>query len=103
MKKLLSVLLLVMMVGCAPVKYVMIDPKDSTKLVEVKKRIIYDDYYVQTPPSFRYNSWWLYNPPIHSPRIIIQKRQPIVVQPQRPSRPQPSPYRPAPPRTFRNK
>lgn len=97
MKKLLSVLLLVMMVGCAPVKYVMIDPKDSTKLVEVKKRIIYDDYYVQTPPSFRYNDWWLYGAPFYSPRIIIQR--PI----QRPTRPQPSPYRPVQPRTFRNK
>ena len=104
MKKILSALLLLVMVGCTPVRYVMVDPKDSTKLVEVRKRIIYDDFYLDPMPSFRYNNWWLYNPPIYSPRIIIQKRQPIVVQPQRPVRPQPNWHRPVmPPRTPRNK
>jgi hypothetical protein len=79
---LLAAILLLGIASCTPVKYVMIDPKDSTKLVEVRKRIIYDDVYMD-PMPFRYNNWWLYTPPVYSPRIVIQRRQPIVVHPKR--------------------
>ena len=86
LKKYLAILLISLFAtACTTVKYVMVDPKDSTKLVEIKKRIIYDDYYTPMSPLL-YNNWWWYN----SRPIIIQRQRPIVV-PQRPQlRPQPT-------------
>ncbi len=73
MNKLLSVLLLLVMVGCTPVRYVMIDPKDSTKLVEVRKRIIYQDTYVDLQmPMYYWNRPLFYNPIIIS-RTSLKK------------------------------
>jgi hypothetical protein len=98
MNKLLSALLLLVMVGCTPVRYVMIDPKDSAKLVEVRKRIIYQDTYVGLQmPMYYWNRPLFYNP------IIIPIPQRRVVTPQRPIRPQPNWYRPIPPRAPRNR
>ncbi len=99
MKNLLLVLFFLLgITSCTSVKYVMIDPKDSTKLIEVRKRIIYDDYYIQSPIFF--NNW---NTPFwYRAPIIIQ--QPIRI-PQRPVRPhQPNWQRPiTPPRAPRNR
>ena len=99
MNKLLSVLLLLVMVGCTPVRYVMVDPKDSTKLVEVRKRIIYQDTYVDLQmPMYYWNRPLFYNP------IIIPIPQRRIVTPQRPIRTQPNLHRPAmPPRAPRNR
>ena len=98
MNKLLSVLLLLVMVGCTPVRYVMVDSKDSTKLVEVRKRIIYQDTYVDLQmPMYYWNRPLFYNP------IIIPIPQRRVVTPQRPIRTQPNWYRPMPPRAPRNR
>jgi hypothetical protein len=69
----------------------MIDPKDSTKVVEIRKRVIYDDYYIQSPLFYNY---WM-NPMYRTP-IIIQ--QPIRI-PQRPVRP-PVKHQQAPIRKF---
>jgi len=92
LKKLAALFLIIMFAACTPVRYVMVDPKDSTKLVEVRKRIVYDDYYMSTPPLL-YNNWWWYN----SRPIIIQRQRPIVV-PQRPTLPpRPSRFGPLPP------
>ena len=82
LKKYLAVLLIIFVAGCTPVRYVMVDPKDSTKLVEVRKRIIYDDYHMSTPYPLYNNYWWWYN----NRPIVIQR--PIVV-PQRPQPKQP--------------
>ena len=81
----LLVLILFAMVGCQPVKYVMIDPKDTTKLVEVRKRIIYQDYYdTHIPLQFSYQ----YNRPYYSPIIIQQPirvpQRPIIIAPRAP-------------------
>ena len=85
LKKYLAILIITLFVSsCTTVKYVMIDPKDSTKLVEVRKQVIYDNYYTPTFPLL-FSSYWWYNS-----RPIIIQRQPIVV-PQRP-------YQPLPPR-----
>lgn len=79
MKKILLILtfLIIGIVSCTPVKYVMVDPKDSTKLVEVRKRIIYDDEYYHIPMYFNYNLTPYYNPIIirryNTPRIQIQR------------------------------
>jgi hypothetical protein len=98
MNKLLSVLLLLVMVGCTPVRYVMVDPKDSTKLVEVRKRIIYQDTYMDLQmPMYYWNRPLFYNP------IIIPIPQRRVVTPQRPIRTQPNWYRTIPPRAPRNR
>lgn len=98
MNKLLSVLPLLVMVGCTPVRYVMIDPKDSTKLVEVRKRIIYQDTYVDLQmPMYYWNRPLFYNP------IIIPIPQRRIVTPQRPIRTQPNWHRPMPPRAPRNR
>jgi len=54
--------------SCTTVRYVYIDPKDSTKLIEVRKRIIYDDTYLQMPIYFNYWNTPYYN---YSPRIVV--------------------------------
>lgn len=81
MKKLLFCLLLV--TGCVPVKYVYVDPKDSTKVVEVRKRIVYQDVYEPYNPLHFYN-YMYFSPQYRS--IIIPR--PIVV-PRRLERPMP--------------
>jgi hypothetical protein len=90
---LLAVFLLLGIASCTPVKYVMIDPKDSTKLVEVRKRIIYDDTYIQLQTPMFYWNRPLFYQPLYIP--IPQKR---VVRPQ-----QPNWHRPMPPRAPRNR
>jgi hypothetical protein len=66
MKKLLVALVL-MLGACTPVKYVMVDSHDSTKLVEVRKRVIDDDSYLHTPIYFNY-----WSTPYYRPIIIHQ-------------------------------
>jgi hypothetical protein len=91
---LLLAILLLGIASCTPLKYVIIDPKDSTKMVEVRKRIIYDDYYMQSPIFFNY-----WNAPLwYRTPIIIQR--PIRI-PQKPQ--QPNWHRPIPPRAPRNR
>lgn len=92
---LLAVFLLLGIASCTPVRYLIIDPKDSTKLVEVRKRIIYDDTYLHMPLYFNYGL----RTPYYNP-IIIQRQRPIVV-PQKPQ--QPNWRRPMPPRAPRNR
>ncbi len=97
---LLAVFLLLGIASCTPVKYVMIDPKDSTKLVEVRKRIIYDDTYVQLQTPMFYWNRPLFYQPLYIP--IPQRR--VVVAPQRPVRTQqPQWRRPMPSRAPRNR
>jgi hypothetical protein len=72
MKKIL--ILLLVLSSCTPLRYVMIDPKDSSKLVEVRKRIIYEDIYQPSIPLYFYNGF--YAPQYQRP-IIIQR--PIVI------------------------
>jgi len=98
---LLAVFLLLGIASCTPVRYVMIDPKDSTKLVEVRKRIIYDDKYIQLQtPMFYWN-----RPLVYQPLYIPIPQRRIVVTPQRPVRTQqPQWRRPStPPRVPRNR
>lgn len=90
LKKIALVLFITFSFGCITTKYVMVDPKDSTKLVEIKKRIIYDDYLTPNPYPFFYNDWFWFNRPLYRP-IIIQTPRP---QP----RPQYVPVRPTQPR-----
>lgn len=92
MKKMLLISLLFVMIGCTPVRYVMIDPKDSTKLIEVKKRTIYHDTYLESPMYFNY--WgdpFRFN---YLPRIVVPIRPyrinpPVRIQPQPGPRPMP--------------
>ena len=85
--KYLLLILFFALVGCTPLQYVYIDPKDS---VIRKQRIIYDYQYT---PLF-YNTVPFYNP------IIIQRWSVPRYQSQRwtPQRPQ---HRPLPPRPSR--
>ena len=71
MKKLLLILLLA---SCEPVRYVYVNPKDSTKLIEIRKRIVYDDYYINTRMPLIFNNG-IYNVPFYNP-IIIQRNRP---------------------------
>ena len=67
----LILILILFLSGCISTKYVMVDPKDSTKLVEIKRRVIYDDLYYS--PNFMYMPFlynW-YTSPIYSPRIYV--------------------------------
>ena len=86
MKKIL--ILLLVLSSCTPLRYVMIDPKDSSKLVEVRKRIIYEDIYQPSIPLYFYNGFYApqYQRPIIIQRPIVVPRRPIVV-PTRPSAP----------------
>lgn len=76
----LSAIFLLGVSSCTPVKYVIIDPKDSTKMVEVRKRVIYDDVYLHTPLYFNF-----YRVPQYYRAPIIIHQAPIRV-PQRASR-----------------
>jgi hypothetical protein len=60
----------------------MIDPKDSSKLVEVRKRIIYEDIYQPSIPLYFYNGF--YGPQYERP-IVIPIRP--IIAPTRPSAP----------------
>jgi len=74
--------LLLTLSSCTPVKYVMIDAKDSTKLIEVRKRIIYQDVYQHSiTPSYFYNN--IYPIPYYMPIVI-----PRIEYRQNPPRPQ---------------
>ena len=104
MKKILALLLVLS--SCTPVRYVMVDPKDSTNLVEVRKRIIYEDIYQPQIPLYFYNGFFGVQPyrPLIVQRPIIIPRRPVVpqnrnyVQPWTPNRN----YRPSlPPRPPR--
>jgi hypothetical protein len=94
MKYLIILLATLLLIGCTPVRYVYIDPKDS---VVKKQRIIYDYQYT---PLF-YNSIPYYNP------IIIQRWNTPRYQPQRwvPQRPTHRfvPQRQLPPRPSRKR
>jgi hypothetical protein len=78
-------LFLLLLAGCTPVKYVMVDPKDSTKLVEVRKRIIYEDIYM---PLYFNTRPYYYTRPIIIQRPIVIPQRPII-QPNRWNRPLP--------------
>ena len=84
MKKIISICLIFLAIlwfamlinSCTPVKYVIIDAKDSTKLIEVRKRIIYQDVYQHSiTPSYFYNN--IYPIPYYMPIVIprIEYRQ----------------------------
>ena len=79
---LLAAILLLGIASCTPVRYVMIDPKDSTKVVEIRKRVIYDDTYLHTPLYFNYwgSPYYRFN---YSPRIVVPIRPtpPVRIQP----------------------
>ena len=62
-----ALILGVILQSCTPVQYLIVDPKDSTKMVEVRKRVIYDDVYLHTPIYFNY-----WNTPYYRPIIIHQ-------------------------------
>jgi hypothetical protein len=104
MKKILALLLILS--GCTPVQYVMVDAKDSTKLVEVRKRIIYEDIYQPSVPLYFYNGFFGVQPyrPLIIQRPIVIPRRPVVhhnrnyVQPLRPSRIYSRPLPSRPPR-----
>lgn len=96
MKKILALLLVLS--SCTPLKYVMIDPKDSTKLVEVRKRIIYQDVYSPYVPLYFYNQPFIIQRPIVIPRRPVIQHNRNYVQPWTPNRN----YRPSlPPRPSR--
>lgn len=71
---LVTIILSFLLSGCTPAKYIMIDPKDSTKLVEVRKRIIYDDVYLHTPLYFNF-----YRTPQYYRAPIIIHQAPIRI------------------------
>jgi len=106
MKNLISILVVLLLTGCTTTKYVFIDPKDSTKLVEIKKRVIYDDLYYSAP-MLSSPLWWDWNyrfrqPIIVNPRPIIVNPRPRIENPK--WRPTPLPNRQgAPIRRFNNK
>lgn len=77
-----SIILLVFIMGCGPIKYVYVDPKDS---VVKRQRVVYDNYISPSPfydPFFRPYFW--------GPRQII------VVPRNQPKRPGFGPLPPSP-------
>lgn len=92
--RIILLLVMTLLVGCTTTKYVYIDPKDTTKLVEYRKRIIYDDLYYSAPitPNLL---WWDWNYRFRQP-IIVNPR-PIIVNPRPRVQPQPR-WTPPPPR-----
>ena len=104
----LILILILFLSSCTTIKYVMVDPKDSTKLVEVRKRIMYDDIYYSPNfmiSPFMYN--W-YSRPYYSPRIYVAPQPNYRPQPRLDRRPRdpfpkpPIPHTPAPIRQFPN-
>jgi len=77
---LLAVLLVLGIVSCRPVKYIIIDPKDSTELIKIKKRNIYQNNSINFPTPFYFN---YLNSPYYNP-FIIQRHRPIIILPRRP-------------------
>lgn len=103
MNRLILVFLL-LLASCTTVKYVMVDPKDSTKLVEIRKRIVYDDIYYSPNlmvSPFYYN--WYTRPYYYTPRIYVAP-QPRIENRPRQADPFPKPPIPhqAPIRQFPN-
>lgn len=104
MKKILALLLVFS--SCTPLKYVYIDPKDSTNIVEVRKRIIYQDVYEPQIPLYFYNGFFGVQPyrPLIIQRPIVIPRRPVVpnnrnyIRPSVPNRPYRQPLPPRPPR-----
>jgi hypothetical protein len=76
MKNFLILFILAFM-GCTTTQYVMVDPKDSTKLVEVHKRIIYDDMYFSSP--FYYNYDWYNRNYYYQRPMIVPNYRPIII------------------------
>ena len=76
------IVLALLLVGCAPVKYVYIDPKDTTKLVEYRKRIIYADVYVPNfDPFWGSRGFWGFQNYWFQPRIIFTPpSRPVITQ-----------------------
>lgn len=76
------IVLALLLVGCAPVKYVYIDPKDTTKLVEYRKRIIYEDVYVPNfDPFWGSRGFWGFQNYWLQPRIIFTPpSRPVITQ-----------------------
>lgn len=71
------IILALLLSGCAPVKYVYIDPKDTSKLIEVRKRIIYEDFYM---PSY-FDLSWGFNGYYNQPRMWMNiPNRPVRVQ-----------------------
>jgi hypothetical protein len=65
----ITLLVVMFLASCTPVRYVYIDPKDS---VVVKQRVVYDNLYVPSPIFLNYN--WVR--PYYNPIIInIPQRQ----------------------------
>lgn len=76
----------------------MVDPKDSTRLVEIRKRVIYDDMYYSPNlmfSPFYYN--WYARPYYYSPRIYIAPQPNYRPQPRLEQRPRQSDPFPRPP------
>jgi hypothetical protein len=84
MKKIISICLIFLAIlwfamlinSCTPVKYVMIDPKDSSSLIEIRKRIIYEDVYEPQMPLYFYNG--IYNRPFIIQRPIVIPSRPVI-------------------------
>lgn len=76
------IVLTLLLVGCSPVKYVYIDPKDTTKLVEYRKRIIYEDVYVPNfDPFWGSRGFWGFQNYWLQPRIIFTPpSRPVITQ-----------------------
>lgn len=79
------ILFILAFMGCTTTRYVMVDPKDSTKVVEIRKRIIYDDVYFS--PPFYYNYDWWYNRNYFYQRPIIVPNYRPIITPHRPQQP----------------
>lgn len=94
MKKILALLLVLS--SCTPVRYVIVDPKDDTNLVEVRKRIIYEDIYEPQMPLYFHNGFFGVQPyrSLIIQRPIVIPRKPIIPQNRNYSRP----ISPRPPR-----
>jgi hypothetical protein len=64
LKKLAALFIIILFTTCTPVRYVYVDPKDSTIH---KQRVIYNDIYLSTPLYFDY-----YRPYyIPVPKIVV--------------------------------
>lgn len=100
-------LLVLVLTGCTTTKYIFIDPKDSTKLVEIKKRVIYDDLYyndpiLSSPLLWNWNYYRYRQPVIVNPRPIIVNPRPRIENPR--WKPIPTPgHQNAPIRKFNHK
>lgn len=97
MKNVILTTILLLAFGCAPVRYVYVDQKDS---VIRNQRVVYDNIYVPSPFFFNYNL----GSPFYTP-IIIQRQRPILRKTPVviPNRSQPILSRPISPRVPKNR